>query len=84
VRPYAVSHLNAKLQNCVNSEIILRDFWADILRVAHPNPITEVWRTLLTKSVVELAQSDEAQFIGQERAQNKFQSHTNISPLSCF
>jgi hypothetical protein len=53
----------------VNSEIILRDFWADILRVAHPNPITEVWRTLLTKSVVELAQSDEAQFIGQERAQ---------------
>jgi hypothetical protein len=38
------------------------------LRVAYPNPITGVWRTLLTKSVVELAQSDEAQFIGQEES----------------
>jgi hypothetical protein len=27
-------------------EIILRDFWCDILRVSHANPITNVSRTL--------------------------------------
>ena len=27
-------------------EIVLRDFWCDILRVSHANPITNVSRTL--------------------------------------
>jgi hypothetical protein len=31
---------------CVIWEIILRDFWCDILRVSHANPITNVSRTL--------------------------------------
>ena len=65
----------------MNSEIILRDFWADILRVAHPNPITDVWRTLLTKSVVELAQPTRRNLSDKKERKINFKVTLRFIPL---
>jgi hypothetical protein len=66
--------------------IILRFFLVDILRIAHTNPITTC-RALSDQKCRRVGSAQwKAQFIGQERAQNNFQTHsaTHVLPVLTF